>query len=220
MVVNLSTMETKLSPIVINKAVEYYATHPNVRHKEVANELGISDKTLMKLRKDGNFWSKVYETYMLSYEGEIVDVVRAMLREAKAGNVQAGRLVMEHSGKLQKNLNIVIQSPFEKWLAMEEQKQLEPSKEIKSQNCDLIQDANWIKDAEIIEPPEDVKDNIDVMDRELIKKKKWLDRRRQLHSWSKRAELVGIAPLPPRRPTKGQRLAWEESIVRAEQEQG
>ena len=116
-------METKLSPIVINKAVEYYATHPNVRHKDVANELGISDKTLMKLRKDGNFWSKVYETYMLSYEGEIVDVVRAMLREAKAGNVQAGRLVMEHSGKLQKNLNIVIQSPFEKWLAMEEQKQ-------------------------------------------------------------------------------------------------
>ena len=208
-------METKLSPIVINKAVEYYATHPNVRHKEVANELGISDKTLMKLRKDGNFWAKVYETYMLSYEGEIVDVVRAMLREAKAGNVQAGRLVMEHSGKLQKNLNIVIQSPFEKWLAMEEQKQLEPSKEVASSP---MADANWIKDAEFIEPSEDVKDNIDVMDKQLIKKRKWMERRRELYSWFKRAEAVGIAPLPARRPTKGQRLEWEMSIIRAEEE--
>ena len=227
MVVNLSTMETKLSPIVINKAVEYYATHPNVRHKEVANELGISDKTLMKLRKDGNFWSKVYETYMLSYEGEIVDVVRAMLREAKAGNVQAGRLVMEHSGKLQKNLNIVIQSPFEKWLAMEEQKQLEPSKEINQraklhevQDAEIVTDGqNWLTDAEIIETPEDVKDNIDVMDKQLIKRRKWLNRRRELHTWFKRAEAVGIAPLPARRPTKGQRLEWEMSIIRAEEEQ-
>ena len=232
MVVNLSTMETKLTPMVINKAIEYYATHPNVRHKDVANELGISDKTLMKLRKDADFWHRVYDTYMLSYEGEVVDVVRAMLREAKAGNVQAGRLVMEHGGLLQKNLNITITSPFEKWLEMEERKQLEPSKAIIGSNDTTLKkrspDATFIQDAEIVVerdkcptlPPDDVKDNIDVMDRELIKKKKWLDRRRQLHSWSKRAELVGIAPLPPRRPTKGQRLAWEESIVRAEQEQG
>ena len=37
--------------------------------------------------------------------------------------------------------------------------------------------------------------------------------RRELHRWFKRAEAVGIAPMPARRPTKGQRLAWEESIV-------
>jgi len=28
-----------------------------------------------------------------------------------------------------------------------------------------------------------------------------------------------IAPMPPRRPTKGQRLEWEMSIIRAEDEQ-
>ena len=202
-------METKLSPIVINKAVEYYATHPNVRHKEVANELGISDKTLMKLRKDGNFWAKVYETYMLSYEGEIVDVVRAMLREAKAGNVQAGRLVMEHSGKLKQHLNISISSPYEQWLSSQG-KQIEPSKEIPRLKTFEVQNA------EIVEPSEDVKADIDVMDKKLVKKKKWLQRRRELHSWFKRAEAVGIAPMPARRPTKGQRLAWEESIIQAE----
>ena len=53
-------------------------------------------------------------------------------------------------------------------------------------------------------------------DKKLIKKKKWLQRRRELHSWFKRAEAVGIAPMPARRPTKGQRLAWEESIIQAE----
>ncbi len=31
------------------------------------------------------------------------------------------------------------------------------------------------------------------------------------------AENCGLAPLPPRRPTKGQRIEWEESIVKAEE---
>ena len=39
-------METKLNPILINRAVEIYATQPNVHHKDVANELGINPKTL------------------------------------------------------------------------------------------------------------------------------------------------------------------------------
>ena len=89
-------METKLNPILINRAVEIYATQPNVHHKDVANELGINPKTLKKLRGDANFWKQVYDYFMISYEGEIIDVVRAMLREAKAGNTSAGRLVMEH----------------------------------------------------------------------------------------------------------------------------
>ena len=40
-----------------------------------------------------------------------------------------------------------------------------------------------------------------------------------MYGWSRRAEAVGIAPLPPRRPTKGQRLDWEMSIIQAEDEQ-
>ena len=202
-------METKLNPILINRAVEIYATQPNVHHKDVANELGINPKTLKKLRSDANFWKQVYDYFMVSYEGEIIDVVRAMLREAKAGNTSAGRLVMEHSGKLKQHLNIRISAPYDLWLQAKERNQLEPSKE-------HTDNQNWIEDAEIVEPPEDVKADIDVMDKKLIKKKKWLERRRELHSWFKRAEAVGIAPMPARRPTKGQRLAWEESIIQAE----
>ena len=198
-------MKTVLNPHLVNKAVDIYATTPNVQHNFVADELGISYKTLLKLRKDADFWKKVWDTYLVTYEADVLDVCRSMVREALAGNTSAGRLVLEHSGKLQKNINITISSPFERWLANEEKKQLEPSKEI---NC---------IEAEVV--PEEIQQEFNHIDKQLIKKKKWLDRRRELHSWYKRAEAVGIAPLPPKRPTKGQRLEWEMSIIRAEDEQ-
>jgi len=193
-------METKLNSILINRAVDIYATTPNVQHNFVADELGISYKTLLKLRKDADFWKKVWDTYLVTYEADVLDVCRSMVREALAGNTSAGRLVLEHSGKLQKNINITISSPFERWLANEEKKQLEPSKEI---NC-----------IEVV--PEEIQQEFNHIDKQLVKKKEWLERRRELHSWYKRAEAVGIAPLPARRPTKGQRLAWEKSIIQAE----
>jgi len=46
--------------------------------------------------------------------------------------------------------------------------------------------------------------------------KAWSKRRKDLYSWSKRAKQVGIPLLPPHRPSRSQRLAWEESIVKAE----
>ena len=123
--------------------------------------------------------------------------------------------LLEKGGKLKQHLDIQISSPYEQWLLTQGGKQLEPSKELTSPDKRLP-DTNWIEDAEIVEPPDDVKADIDVMDKKLVKKKKWLQRRRELHSWFKRAEAVGIAPMPARRPTKGQRLAWEESIIQAE----
>jgi len=37
-------------------------------------------------RRNAEFWQRVYKSYMLSYEGEIVDVIRSMIKEAR-GNV-------------------------------------------------------------------------------------------------------------------------------------
>ena len=205
-------METKLTPHLVNKAVDIYATVPNVQHKDVADELGISYKTLLKLRKDADFWKKVWDTYLVTYEADVLDVCRAMVREALAGNTSAGRLVLEHSGKLQKNINITISSPFEKYLASQERKQLEPSKEVSSSNGSRL-----IQDAELV--PVEIKQEFNHINSELVKRKVYLEKRKQLYGWSRRAEAVGIAALPPKRPTKGQRLAWEMSIVRAEDEQ-
>ena len=196
-------MKTVLNPHLVNKAVDIYATTPNVQHNFVADELGISYKTLLKLRKDADFWKKVWDTYLVTYEADVLDVCRSMVREALAGNTSAGRLVLEHSGKLHKNIHITISSPFEKYLESQERKQLEPSKEI--------------IEAEVV--PVEIQQEFQQIDSELEKKMCYLEKRRELYSWSRRAEAVGIAPMPPKRPTKGQRLEWEMSIIRAEDEQ-
>ena len=96
-----------------------------------------------------------------------------------------------------------ISSPFEQYLESQERKQLEPSKEV--------------IEAEVV--PERIQQEYQHIDSELLKKKAVLEKRRELYSWSRRAEAVGIAPMPPRRPTKGQRLDWEMSIIQAEDEQ-
>ena len=204
-------MKTVLNPHLVNKAVDIYATTPNVQHNFVADELGISYKTLLKLRKDADFWKKVWDTYLVTYEADVLDVCRSMVREALAGNTSAGRLVLEHSGKLQKNINITISSPFEQYLESQQGKQLEPSKEIPTPKLGEVQDAEVV--------PEQIQQEYQHIDRELEKKKAVLEKRRELYSWSRRAEAVGIAPMPPKRPTKGQRMDWEMSIIRAEDEQ-
>ena len=150
-------MKTVLTPQLVNKAVDIYATTPNVQHNFVADELGISYKTLLKLRKDADFWKKVWDTYLITYEADVLDVCRSMVREALAGNTSAGRLVLEHSGKLQKNIHITISSPFEKYLESQERKQLEPSKEVFNLSNDTT---GSTQDAELV--PVEIQRNISI----------------------------------------------------------
>ena len=208
----------KLTPILENKAVDLYAHTPNIKHGEVAEKLSISDKTLMKLRKNADFWDKVYKAYLIEYESEMPDVLRALIRESKAGNVQAIRLVLEHTNRLQKHINIRISSPFEQWLAQSGNNQIEQSR-----NDSGFQD---ILDAEVVvdelpprtadNTPKKVQNDFVKLDKELQKKQSWNERRRELHRWNQRAKTCGIEPLPARRPTLGQRKEWEDSIVKAE----
>ena len=211
-----STRELALKP-VYDKAVQVYATTPDVNHQDVAVMLGVSEDTLYKLRRDPNFWAKVYDYYMVSFEGDVVDVLRAMLREAKAGNVQAGRLVLEHSGKLQKNINITIDSPFEKWMA-----KLEGGIEIK--DAEIVDDM-----PEFSELPPRTADNSPLRAKEELNKlqnstkkaktnKKRADQRKESRVWLKRAKAVGIEKLPARRPTPGQKKVWQEKIIKLEKQ--
>ena len=80
-------------------------------------------------------------------------------------------------------------------------------------------DGSNIEEAEIVEMPQALADEFHATNKKLIQKKAQLEKRRQNYSWVRRAEAVGIAPLPPCRPTKGQRLEWEMSIIQAEEEQ-
>ena len=199
----------------IERAVEIYATEPEVTHQQVADKLGINFKTLMKIRRDPNFWAKVYDHYMVTFEGDVVNVLKATVREATAGNVQAQRLVLEHSGKLQKNINITIDSPFEKWMA-----KLEGGVE--------ITDAEGIEDMpEFSELPPRTADNSPFRAKEELNKlqntvnkakvsKNRNELRREQYKWVKRAEAVGVEMLKAKRPTPGQKKAWQEKIIKLE----
>ena len=215
-----STRELALKP-VIEKAIEVYACKPDINHQDVAEMLKVSENTLYKLRRDPNFWEQVYNYYMVTFEGDVVGVLRAMVREGLAGNVQAGRLVLEHSGKLQKNINITISSPFEKWMEKKE-------------------GGIEIKDAEIIEDLKVIDDDFSDLPPRSEEKGTWKARndhaavknattkeesrirrneaRKIMRSWLKRAKLANVEPLPARRPTPGQKKAWQNKIKAAEQQ--
>ena len=97
-------------------AIELFALNPTMTIKEVAVKIGVSDICVSKWRQDPNFIDKIYERYMTEFGSQLPAVINSMVREAKHGNVQAARLVLEHSGKLVKNVNITVDSPFEKFL--------------------------------------------------------------------------------------------------------
>ena len=192
-------------------AIECFALNPTITAKEVAEQVGVSARTIASWKEDPMFVDKIYERYMTEFGSQLPAVINSMVREAKHGNVQAARLVLEHSGRLVKNVNITIDSPFEKFLKKES-----------------IDDAEVIEVFEDVEMPQDLPERIKpktqveekikiktIMDREK-KKLTYNDKRKLWYNWKKRAKAVGIEPLPAKKPTKGQRMEWEQSIVEAE----
>ena len=98
------------------ETIELMVTEPNLTYKEIAKRIGISKATLQTWRQDPGFIDAYYDRYMIKFGSKLPEVLDAMIREAKEGNVQAGRLVLEHSGKLVKRVAVKIDSPFEKFL--------------------------------------------------------------------------------------------------------
>ena len=97
-------------------AIELFALVPSTTTKIVANKLKLSAHTINDWRREPDFIEACYDRYMVEFGSQLPAVLNAMVREAVAGNVQAARLVLEHSGKLVKNINVTIDSPFEKFL--------------------------------------------------------------------------------------------------------
>ena len=204
-------------------AVEIFATQPDLTVAEVAVMIAVTPKVVKRWRENINFMEAIYDRYMVEFGGELPAVLCAMVREAKSGNVQAGRLVLEHSGKLVKNVNVTIDSPFEKFM-----KKVEVADVI---DGEIIEEGIEIISEEIeyesISLPERKKESPAVRVREekrKIKKSIKDEVRRQEYNrkqkiwyqWKKRAMAVGVEPLPSKRPTKGQRKTWEDEIVRRE----
>ena len=197
-------------------AIELYANNPGIAAKDVAKQMGVSTACVYKWKQDAEFNTKIYERYEELVVGELPSIMKSMIREAKEGSVNAAKFVFEALGKYQKQINVTIDSPFEKFL----------------KKVDTI-------DAEIVDVPDvfidapddptlperkpkisDAQDKIHVnkVIKKEIKKLSRNEKRKEWYKWKKRAKAVGIEPLKATRPTKGQRKEWELSIIEAEKD--
>ena len=209
----------KRNPIKL-EAIDLFALEPSITSKEVANKLQVSHHTINMWRKDPNFIEACYERYMTEFGSKIPSVLNAMIREAQAGNVQAGRLVLEHSGKLVKNINVTIDSPFEKFLKSD--MEIESDSEVLE-----VMDIAEVDDSDL--PPRAKENQIDRIKKENVNCKKAIKtekekeiynkKQKEWYKWRKRAETAGISPLKSRRPTPAQRKEWQDKVIQAEQTQ-
>ena len=214
------------------RAIELLGTQPNMTYTQVCKELDISSNTLKVWREDVAFVEAVYEKYMVTFNSKLPDVLEAMIREAKEGNVQAARLVMDVAGKIVKRVNIKIQAPFQQFLDASEAEVVDidfddMDEEIKGVGYTPNEIINSIPVSENL--PERNKSN-DKPQNRIIKEKKRIakikknpksikKKKDQYNSWyhiRTRAKKVGLAPLPPGKPTKTQRAEWIKELERLE----
>jgi len=200
------------------RAAELLALNPDMTAKEVADKIQVHQATITNWRQDPNFVDLVYDIYMVEFGAEIPSVLKAMIREAKAGNVQAGRLVLEHSGKLVKNINITVDSPFEKFLKADE---------IEYQDAEIQDIVEDIPDIPDVVLPERKVENQQMRTREefssIKKERKNLKRklsRNKMYHLKERAKAVGVDILPNGRPKRSVKEAWIAEIEAKEKELG
>ena len=200
------------------RAAELLALNPDMSAKEVADKIQVHQATITNWRQDPNFVDLVYDIYMVEFGAEIPSVLKAMIREAKAGNVQAGRLVLEHSGKLVKNINITVDSPFEKFLKADE---------IEYQDAEIQDIVEDIPDIPDVVLPERKVENQQMRTREefssIKKERKNLKRklsRNKMYHLKERAKAVGVDILPNGRPKRSVKEAWIAEIEAKEKELG
>ena len=202
-------------------AIDILIHNPEITKTELAQELKVTPQTIHGWFADDRFVDMYYKQYMVSFNAKLPMVLNSMIREAVEGNVQAGRLVLEHSGKLVKNINVTVDSPFEKFLKAEQI------------DADNIIDAESEEVAEMIETLPERNTENDKPRKRQIKEKKAIEKikqgkkpyrqkrredRAERYALLQRAKKVGLKPLPSRRPTESERRKWLEELVKLEKQ--
>ena len=193
------------------RAIEILVNNPGAKIVDVAEESGVTRNTVFLWLKDPEFVEVFYQKYMVSFGSKLPNVLNAMIREAEAGNVQAGRLVLEHSGKLIKRVEVANhQSPFEKFLNAND-------KEIKAVDADYEE----VSDIQVLPQRPTVPKKIKAPTKKeelqsLRAKQIRLKKRRDAAKWKKRAKAVGVPLLSKGRPTPAQKQVWQKTVIAKE----
>jgi predicted transcriptional regulator len=195
------------------RAIDILVTNPSCKIQEISQEIGVSKNTIRNWMKEPEFVEIYYQKYMITFGAKLPTVLQSMIREAEAGNVQAGRLVLEHSGKLIKRVEVANnQSPFEKFL----NNQASDMQEIDTIDAEVeeIEPEFKVLPERPIVPPKNASKAQQL--RELKKKEEKNRKRREARHWRERAEAVGVDKPERGRQTKAQRKMWQDKVVARE----
>ena len=194
--------------------LEYLIENPSATRTEMAEASDVSIGTVANWLKEPVFVEAFYDRYMISFGSKLPSVLNSMVREALEGNVQAGRLVLEHSGKLVKNVHIKHESPFEKFIAAESVKDTVDAefKEVIAEEISKeLPERNKENDSPHKRVMRETKRIEKVKEHEKSKKGQ-----RDNYELRKRAERVGLKPLKRGRPTKYDRKRWMKELEKRE----
>jgi len=196
----------KLKP-AMGVAIDMMVTDPEAKMKDVAEESGVAVSTLNRWMKDPEFVEVFYQKYMVTFGAKLPKILHSMIREAEAGNVQAGRLVLEHSGKLIKRVEVANhKSPFEKFLSSDSSSK---KVEVLDADYEVMPQRPVIPET----PKVETKKELTQKQRALDKKNK---KRREARRWRERAKKVGVSPPKKGRQTPSQRKVWQEQVIKRE----
>ena len=203
-------------------AIDLLIHNPELTKKQLAEHLKLAPQTIHNWFADDRFVEMYYKKYMISFNAKLPMVLNSMIREAVEGNVQAGRLVLEHSGKLVRNINVTVDSPFEKFLKAE---QIDADEIIDAESEEVIEIIDTLPERN---PVNDKPKKRDIKEKKAVEqikkgKKPYRQKRREdrasRYALLQRAKKVGLDPLPSRRPTNSERRKWLEKLAELEAKQ-
>lgn len=205
-------------------AIELLSSNPGITQSQVAKQCDVSEKTVVNWMRDPNFVDVIYTRYMEVAGIELPLVIQAIIEEAKMGNVQAGRLILEHFGKLENRVTIQMESNFEKFMKVEDAEVLDMEDD-DILALDQISDQIGTKeplptrDSSNDSPTRREKDEKKNLEKALSSvkvKEKEKEYQKEAYKTRKRAKAVGLELLPSGRHSKGTRLKWKEDLEKLE----
>ena len=202
-------------------AINLLVDNPNMSASALADAVAVSVKTIYNWRANPNFVDALEKKYRVKMGLHLPAVWDAMIREAKAGNVQAARLVLESSGNLVKNVSVTIDSPFEKFLKTNANEVEYEDAEIQEVVEIMPEPTSDLPERKIENQIQRTKNENKKIKKVMLSEKQKINRnkkRRELYQWIKRAKAVGVPPLPSKRPTPAQKKAWINEIKEKENE--
>ena len=201
-------------------ATELVAANPDITNQELCKHLKIDKKTMTKWRNDPHFIDKTYKRFMEIAGKELPQLLLALIREGKEGNVRAIELALKHWGKLQDTLVVKVEAPFMQHLKAQnneiESELIEVEEPYDYEDVDFseLPSRNKLNDKPVKRARDDNKKTQKVIKKTAAKQ----DRNSRYHLRI-RAKKVGLEPLPAGRPDPSKRRKWLKKLEKLEQNQ-